>query len=365
MATPRPPARRSGRLLIALGLCAWASPRSGSSSVCWGGCRLANASGWDAMNHALLTGNILQHHRDLGVHVRLCPPGRVVRLLPAGGERVLGQAAVLTGGAVSSAMNAWTVVVAPVFLVASVYACVRALGGRPVVAGAAAAAPTAVGPLYASMLTGRITEEVGPALSVGVALLVALAVRGPHPVRTGALAGIGAAGIVMTHTYDVLFTAVLAAGLVLWLPARTDGPAARTLVAATATAGVAAAVALAPFLRGLLGADGDRAAAPPALMGQPGRAWSFWFTYLRRYVAWATPSPAATSSRCRCRWPVGRGRLPARSRRSAWCCPGCAGRARGYRGRVDRGRAVDVGLQLAAAMLVSVSGTAPASTSGP
>jgi len=134
--------------------------------------RLAAPPGWDAMNHALLTGNIL--HTGSTTVTSACTSGYAHPVVscafyPLAANVSWAQAALLTGGAVSSAMNAWTVVVAPLFLVASVYACVRALGARPVVAGAAAAATTVVGPLYASMLTGRITEEAGPALSVAVA----------------------------------------------------------------------------------------------------------------------------------------------------------------------------------------------------
>ena len=69
-----------------------------------------------------------------------------------------------------------------------------------------------VGPLWASMLTGRVPEQAGPCLSVGVALLAALAVRSAHPVRLGLLAGLGAADFVLTHSYDVLFAAISPCG---------------------------------------------------------------------------------------------------------------------------------------------------------
>ena len=139
------------------------------------------------MNHALLTRNILETGSTAVSSA--CTSGfphPVVScaFYPLAADVSWAQAAVLTGGAWARDDGLGRLV-APVFLVATVYGCVRALGGRPVVAGAAATATTAVGPLYASMLTGRVPEQAGPCLSVGVALLAALAVRSAHPVRRG------------------------------------------------------------------------------------------------------------------------------------------------------------------------------------
>ena len=269
----RPPApvrrRRPGTLdLVCLGVPAALAVTLGVLLL--GG--FAAPPGWDAMNHALLTRNILQTGSTAVASA--CTSGYLHPVVscdfyPLAADVSWAQAALLTGGPVSSAMAAWAVVVGPVQLVTSVYACVRVLGGRPVVAGAAAAATTLVGPLYASMLTGRAPEQAGPGLSVAVALLAALAVRGRHPFRLGLLAGLGVAGIVLTHTYDVLFAAVLAAGLLVWVRGRlTARSAAWTLGAVAATT----VVALAPFAATLLGAGGERgghaaAAAGPARQG--------------------------------------------------------------------------------------------------
>ncbi len=227
--------------------------------------------GWDAMNHALLTRNILQ--TGSAAVASACTSGYLHPVVscafyPLAADVSWAQAALLTGGPVSSAMAAWAVVVGPVQLVTAVYACVRVLGGRPVVAGAAAAATTLIGPLYAAMLTGRAPEQAGPGLSVAVALLVALAVRGRHPLRLGLLAGMGVAGIVLTHTYDVLFAAVLAAGLLIWVHGRLTARSAAWTLGAVAATTVAALV---PFAATLLGAGGERGQHPAAAAG-PARA---------------------------------------------------------------------------------------------
>ena len=307
--------------------------------------------GWDAMNHALLTRNILQ--TGSAAVASACTSGYLHPVVscafyPLAADVSWAQAALLTGGPVSSAMAAWAVVVGPVQLVTAVYACVRVLGGRPVVAGAAAAATTLVGPLYAAMLTGRAPEQAGPGLSVAVALLVALAVRGRHPLRLGLLAGMGVAGIVLTHTYDVLFAAVLAAGLLMWVHGRlTARSAAWTLgaVAATTVVGPGAvrghAARRRRRARGHPAADagparqgvdllGDRPAAlRPARLPRPG--WQ------PRVLQMAPVQVAA----------VGGGHLPARLTPLPGAPPAAVGAsvAAGVR-RLDRHRHLDLGVGL-------------------
>ena len=182
------------------------------------------------MNHALLTRNILETGSTAVASVctsGLPHPVVSCSFYPLAADVSWAQAAALTGGRLGVAMTAWA---------ASSWA--RLPGGHrlrlrprpgrpPLVAGAAATATTVVGPLYASMLTGRVPEQAGPCLSVGVALLAALAVRSAHPVRLGLLAGLGAAGIVLTHSYDVLFAASLAVGLALVMRATAVSPARR------------------------------------------------------------------------------------------------------------------------------------------
>jgi hypothetical protein len=253
--------------------------------------RFAEPPGWDGMNHALLTRNILETGSTAVSSV--CTSGfphPVVScsFYPLAADVSWAQATELTGGRVGLAMTAWAAYVVPVFLVATVYGCVRALGGPAPVAGAAATATTVVGPLWTSMLTGRVPEQAGPCLSVGVALMVALAMRRAHPVRLGLLAGLGAAGIVLTHSYDVLFAASLAAGLALVMRGR---PSPRRVATAVGAGLVATVVAVAPFLPALLGADAERVGTRPLLLGQPARAFGYWVTDLQRYVVLGHPAP--------------------------------------------------------------------------
>ncbi len=56
-------------------------------------------------------------------------------------------------------MTTWSMVVGPLALVAAVYAVVRVMGGRPVVAACAAAAPAVLGPLWEQQLAGRVDRR--------------------------------------------------------------------------------------------------------------------------------------------------------------------------------------------------------------
>jgi len=253
--------------------------------------RFAEPPGWDGMNHALLTRNILETGSTAVSSV--CTSGfphPVVScsFYPLAADVSWAQATELTGGRLGVAMTAWAAYVVPVFLVAAVYGCVRALGAPALVAGAAATATTVVGPLWTSMLTGRVPEQAGPCLSVGVALLAGLAMRSAHPVRLGLLAGLGAAGIVLSHSYDVLFAASLALALTLVMRGR---PSPRRVVTAVGVGLVTTTVAVAPFLPALLGADAERVGTPPLLLGQPARAFAYWVGDLQRYVVLGYPAP--------------------------------------------------------------------------
>ena len=118
--------------------------------------------------------------------------------------------------------------------------------------------------------------------------MVALAVRGRFPFRLGLLAGIGVAGIVLTHTYDVLFAAVLAAGLLVWVRGRLTARSAAWTLGAVAATTVAALV---PFATTLLGAGAQRSSTPPLLQGRLGKALTYWVTDLQRYVPLGYPAP--------------------------------------------------------------------------
>ncbi|MEU6207942.1 DUF6541 family protein [Micromonospora musae] len=258
--------------------------------------RLIAPPGWDAMNHGYFTRRIL----DLGsaTIASACSTGSTESTLtcsfyPLATNVSWAQAVELSGGRISTAMTAWSILVGPLTLVAGVYACVRLLGGRPVVASAAALAPTFIGPLWYSVVTGRITQQTGPAMAVGIALLAALTLRGRHPVRLGLLTGLAGAGLVMSHTYDVLVVAVLAVGLLVLIRHRMTVRSA----AAGAVAGVVGGVAsLLPFLGPLTSANGERESNQPALLGQLGEAFEYWVTDQQRYVLLGFPPPGGADS---------------------------------------------------------------------
>ncbi|MFD0782638.1 DUF6541 family protein [Micromonospora azadirachtae] len=253
--------------------------------------RLIAPPGWDAMNHGYFTRRIL----DLGsaTIASACSTGSTESTLtcsfyPLATNVSWAQAVELSGGRISTAMTAWSILVGPLTLVAGVYACVRLLGGRPVVASAAALAPTFIGPLWYSVVTGRITQQTGPAMAVGIALLAALTLRGRHPVRLGLLTGLAGAGLVMSHTYDVLVVAVLAVGLLVLIRQRMTVRSAAAGAAAGVIGGIAA---LAPFLGPLTSANGERDSNQPALLGQLGEAFEYWVTDQQRYVLLGFPQP--------------------------------------------------------------------------
>ncbi|MGW1060309.1 DUF6541 family protein [Micromonospora rubida] len=253
--------------------------------------RLIAPPGWDAMNHGYFTRRIL----DTGHAVieSACSSGSTDPVVgcsfyPLATNVAWAQAAELSGGRISVAMTAWSILVGPLTLVAGVYACVRVLGGRPVVAACAALAPTFLGPLWYSVVTGRITQQTGPAMAVGIALLCALALRGAHPVRLGLLAGLSGAGLIMSHTYDVLVVAVLALGLLVLLrhPFSIRGAAAGAVAAVVGGIG-----ALIPFINALTSANGEREQNKPALLGRWGEAFEYWVTDQQRYALLGFPPP--------------------------------------------------------------------------
>jgi hypothetical protein len=253
--------------------------------------------GWDGMNHAYLTRNILSTGSTAisSVCVTGPPPNKVsCTFYPLAADVQWAQAASFAGGHISTSMTAWSVYIGPVALVLAVYAAVRALRGTPLIAAAAATAPAVLGPLWTVELTGRITEGVGPGLSVGVALLAAMALRERTArLRLALLAGLGVTGILLTHTYEVLFAATLALALAVglrgrfrWKPA---WPAAVALVAAML-------VSVAPFLSDLLGAKTERAMSPPRFPGRPWASFEYWVTDPQRYVLFGYPAPGTKTN---------------------------------------------------------------------
>ena len=283
--------------------------------------RLAAPPGWDAMHHGYFTRRILE--TGSATIASACSTSLdsipTCAFYPIAANVSWAQAAQLSGGHISSAMITWAIVIGPLALVATVYACVRALDGGPVVAACAAAAPTFLGPLWFSVVVGRITQQAGPSMAAGTALLAALAVRGHHPVRLGLLAGLASAGLVMSHTYDILFVGVLALALLpllrgprtltdlrtaaraSWAGRGRIGKVLRASIAGIGAATVAGLVAIGPFLSALIGANGERAAYGPALPGQLGKAFEYWVVDPQRYVLFGFPSPGGGDFQLRVR----------------------------------------------------------------
>lgn len=253
--------------------------------------RLRFPPGWDAENHAVLSRNILRTGSTAITSACTTGPTHSAvscTFYPLATNVTWAQGAELSGGRIGAAMLAWSIVIGPVALVAAGYAATRLLGARPPVAGAVGLAITFLGPAWYALLTGRPTQAFGPGLAVSVATLAALALRGRNPVRMGLLAGLGAGGLAMTHTYDLLFTAVLALVFALTKLRSVQWRAVGLAVAAMIT-GMAAA--LAPFAGALAGASGNRDALPPSFPGDPGSAFYFWVLKQQRYILLGFPGP--------------------------------------------------------------------------
>ena len=178
--------------------------------------RVPLPAGWDGENHGYLTRAIL----DTGSTdvARVCTDGTSgspasCHFYPLAMDVAWAQTVAVSHGLVSTSMLTWAIVIAPLGLVVALYAAVRMLGGSAVVAGCVALGPAVLGPLWVGVMAGRVPEEAAPGFSVAVGVLAALAVRGRYPVRMGLLAGLGMAGILISHTYDVLFAATVAVAL--------------------------------------------------------------------------------------------------------------------------------------------------------
>jgi hypothetical protein len=245
--------------------------------------------GWDAMNHGLLTANILKSGSTAVDSV--CTTGGILPELschfyPLGFDTQWAQLSLLTGHHLSQVMLTWSAAVGPLALVLAVYAAVRAFGGHPVVAGAAGLLPVLLSPMFPALLTGRPPESFAPGMSVAVAVLAALALRGRQPVRFGILTGIGVAGLIMSHTYEILFALTLTIAFMFVWPMAVKLRSA--LVAAAATV-LVTVVAVAPVAGSLLGASSERIKNPPEFPGHLAQAFEYWVTSLQGYTLWGPP----------------------------------------------------------------------------
>ena len=255
--------------------------------------RFSYPPGWDAMNHAILTRNIMESGSTAVTSA--CTTGSVLpeiscRFYPLAGDVAWAQTALLGNDHVGTAMTTWSAVLGPLALVVAVFAFTRVLGAAPIVASAAAMATLLIGPFWASEVIGRVTEQDVPAFSVAVALLVAMALRRGRFLALSVLAGLAGGGVLMTHTYEIMFVATLGVAAALTLPGRLN------LKPALGAVGVIVATALAvilPFVSGMLGADSERLAVKPAYLGRLGESLYFWVVDPRRYVLFGDPAPGA------------------------------------------------------------------------
>lgn len=258
--------------------------------------------GWDAMNHGLLTRNIIRTGST--VPAAVCTTGQPLphaacRFYPLAADVSWAQTAIVTGGRISAVMLAWSVLIGPAALVMAVYAAVRAFGGGPLMAGSAAIAPVLLSPLWPSLLSGRPPETFAPGMGIAVAVLAALAIRGKHPVRLGLLAGLGLAGLVMTHTYDILFAGALTAAFLAaeLLVSQRTRPGAKAALAGLGSIAAATLAACAPLTPALLSARSERSASVVQQKATSvSSAWHYWVTSPRHYVLLGT-SPYGGPSR--------------------------------------------------------------------
>jgi hypothetical protein len=257
---------------------------------------IAQPPGWDAMNHAFFVRRMIDSgSTDIA---DVCVTGSThlapsCTFYPFSANVLWAQTVELTGGRVGTAMLGWGIVVAPVAMVLGMYAAVRVLGGRPVVASVAAFMPTLLGPMWMSLRSGRITEQAAPCMAAGVALLIALALRGRHPVRTGVVAAIATAGIVMSHTYDVLFIATVAIAMACLVPAARVRL--RTLTTSLGTMLLTGLVALLPFVSPILSADAERTTGAP-VYDTFAQSLTFWVYDFDRYVLFGFPVPGTDTT---------------------------------------------------------------------
>lgn len=255
---------------------------------------LLTVPGWDAANHGYMVGEMLSTgHATVAA---ACTTGSVHPVMacpfyPIAADVLWGQAAALSGGLVSSAMTGSAAVLSPLALALGTFALARWTGARPVVSAAAAVAVCFIGPLWPVLYLGRVNEQMATCFSPATALLLAATLRGRHRAPMGLLAGVASAGIVMTHSYQAIFVAVLALAVALWrreprgtpVTGRWAGP----LIAVAALG-----VGIGPYLPEIAAVPAAVGHYPAAFPGQWMTAIRFYLVDLARYAPLGSPSPS-------------------------------------------------------------------------
>ena len=225
--------------------------------------RMGSPPGWDSMNHAFMTRRVIDVGSALSSDVCVTGdvlPSRACDFYPLAPHVLWAQVVELTGQRVSVVMLATTLVVMPVTAVIGVFAIVRACGGRSMAAGAAAFLPAIVGPMWPSLITGRLTIALGAALAPSAALFVWLALRTPRARALSAVAAVGLGGLMLAHTYDIIAGALVGLGLLVTRPPRQR---VRTWLLRVGGMALGTAAVVAPQAAGVIAARGERLARPP------------------------------------------------------------------------------------------------------
>ncbi len=260
--------------------------------------RLAAPPGWDAMNHAFMARRVIDTGSAMTSDVCVTgsvQPAAACAFYPLAPHVVWAQAVELTGLRLSTVMLATTMVVMPLTAAVGVFAVVRICRGGSVLAATAAFLPSLIGPMWPSLVTGRITILLGAALAPSAALLLWVALRSPRARTLSAVASVGIAGVALAHTYDLAGAAFLTLGLVIARPPRQR---LRTWVLRLSGIAFGAILALAPQAPGLLAAKGERADYPPHHPGQVLTSLGDWVLAPGQYLATvvARPVPGAENA---------------------------------------------------------------------
>lgn len=232
--------------------------------------RLGSPPGWDSMNHAFMAGRVLQLGSALPRDVCVTgdvEPAAACAFYPLAPHVLWAQVSQLTGASLSTVMLATTMVVMPATAAIGVFAIVRVCGGGSALSGAAAFLPAVIGPMWPSLVTGRLTILLGAALAPSAALLFWMAMRTAHAKALSVVAAVGLGGVALAHTYDVVAGALLGLGLLVARPPRQRW---RTWLVRVAGIGLGTILLVAPQAPGLLSARTERVLYPAL---RPGDFW--------------------------------------------------------------------------------------------
>lgn len=231
--------------------------------------RAAAPLGWDSMNHAFMARRIMDSGGALPVDA--CVTGSVLphvacTFYPLTPHVLWVQLSELSGRPLSVVMLTTVVALMPAYAVSGTFGILRLTGAGTVVAMCGSFLCAIIGPMWPSLVTGRLTVDLGAALAPSVCLLVWLAMRSSGSTVQRIVAGAGLGGLALAHTYDVIAAFFLGIGLLI---ARRDPVSWHKRMRHLLVIGGSAAVFVAPQIPLLLGASGERAISQAGLPGQP------------------------------------------------------------------------------------------------